>query len=258
MAPPTLELGELTWTEVRDAIAAGYDTVVVVGGSLEGHGPHLPLGTDTIWGREFGLKIAQRLGKSLLAPVIPYGPDEGLMAFPGTVHVDVETTGRLLQAICESLLSHGFRRVVVCTSHEGYIAPLSTLIDRMAWHRRRLVVISDLTGWFDMVRDTGTVDGITVEQLGAHAGEFETSLMLHIRPEGVRKPLPDGTPLDPRDYPDLFRNDLSAVAPNGAAGVPSAADGSRGGRYLDAVVNFIVTAVERSEAERPAAPAEQG
>jgi creatinine amidohydrolase len=250
MAPPTLELENLTWTEVRDAIAGGYDTVVVVGGSLEGHGPHLPLGTDTIWGREFGLKIAERLGRSLLAPVIPYGPDEGLMAFPGTVHVDVETTGRLLQAICESLLSHGFRRVVVCTSHEGYIAPLSTLVERMVWHRRRLVVVSDLTGWFDMVRDTGAVDGVTVEQLGAHAGEFETSLMLAIRPEGVRRPLPGGTPLDPRDHPNLFRADLSEVAPDGAAGVPSAADGSRGARYLDAVVSFIVSAVERSEAAR--------
>lgn len=250
MGPPSLELAELTWTEVRDAIADGYDTAVLVGGSLEGHGPHLPLGTDTIWGHEFGLEIARRLGGALLAPVIPYGPDEGLMAFPGTVHVDVETTGRLLQAICESLLSHGFRRIVVCTSHEGYMAPLATLVDRMVWHRRRLVVISDLTGWFDMVRDTGTVDGITVEQLGAHAGEFETSLMLHIRPDGVRRPLPAGTPLDPRDHPDLFRQDLSAVAPDGAAGVPSAADGGRGSRYLDAVVGFIVSAVEQSETQR--------
>jgi creatinine amidohydrolase len=173
------------------------------------------------------------------------------MAFPGTVHIDLETTGRFLQAICESLLAHGFRRIVVCTSHEGYIAPLSSLVERMVWHKRSLVVISDLTGWFDMVRDTGAADGVTVEQLGAHAGEFETSLMLHIRPDGVRKPLPAGTPLDPRDHPTLFRNDLSTVAPDGAAGVPSAADGSRGGRYLDAVVNFIVSAVERSETASP-------
>jgi creatinine amidohydrolase len=254
MTPRSLELADLTWTEVEAAIAGGYDTVVVVGGSLEGHGPHLPLGTDTIWGREFGLRIAQRIGGALLAPVIPYGPDEGLMAFPGTVHVDVETTGRLLQAICESLLSHGFRRIVVCTSHEGFMAPLATLVDRMVWHRRRLVVISDLTGWFDMVRDTGGADGVTVEQLGAHAGEFETSLMLHIAPGAVLSPLPAGTPLDPRDHPDLFRGDVSAVAPDGAVGVPSAADGSRGARYLDAVVRFIVSAVERAEAASSTLP----
>jgi len=250
--PPSLELERLTWTEVRDAIRDGYDTVVVVGGSLEGHGPHLPLGTDTIWGREFGLRIAERLGNSLLAPVIPYGPDEGLMAFPGTVHVDVETTVGLLQAICESLISHGFRRVVVCTSHEGYLIPLAALASRMVWHRKSLVIVSDLTGWFDMVRDTGAVDGITVEQLGAHAGEFETSLMLHITPDGVRKPLPAGTPLDPRDHPDLFRDDLSAVASDGAAGVPSVADGRRGDRYMDAVVGFIVDAVKRAEAGQAA------
>ena len=247
-APPSLELERLTWTEVRDALAGGYDTVVVVGGSLEGHGPHLPLGTDTIWGREFGLRIARGLGRALLAPVIPYGPDEGLMAFPGTVHVDNETTGRLLQSICESLVSHGFRRVVVCTSHEGYLIPLASLVGRMVWHRKSLVVVSDLTGWFDMVRDAGAVDGITVEQLGAHAGEFETSLMLQIAPDGVRMPLPDGTPLDPRDHPNLFRDDLSAVAPDGAAGVPRVADGRRGDRYMDAVVGFIVDAVRRAEA----------
>jgi creatinine amidohydrolase/Fe(II)-dependent formamide hydrolase-like protein len=252
--PPSLELEHLTWTEVRDAIADGYDTVILVGGSLEGHGSHLPLGTDTIWGREFGLKIAERLGGSLLAPVIPYGPDEGLMAFPGTVHVDLETTGRLLQAICESLLSHGFRRIVVCTSHEGYIAPMATLVERMVWHRRRLVVVSDLTGWFEMVRDTGAAEGITVEQLGAHAGEFETSLMLHIRPGGVRQPLPAGTPLDLRDHPDLFRADLSTVAPDGAAGVPSVADAGRGSRYLDAVVDFVVSAVERADRGTVTAP----
>jgi len=250
VTPPSLELEHLTWTEVRDAIEDGYDTAVVVGGSLEAHGPHLPLGTDTIWGREFGLRIARGLGKALLAPVIPYGPDEGLMAFPGTVHVDVETTVRLLQAICESLIGHGFRRVVVCTSHEGYLIPLAALADRMVWHRKSLVVVSDLTGWFDMVRDTGAVDGITVDQLGAHAGEFETSLMLHLTPDGVRKPLPAGTPLDPRDHPNLFREDLSLVAADGAAGVPSAADGRRGERYMTAVAGFIVEAVKRAEAAR--------
>src|SRR2546428_13443402 len=123
MAPPTLELENLTWTEVRDAIAGGYDTVVVVGGSLEGHGPHLPLGTDTIWGREFGLKIAERLGRSLLPPVIPFGPHEGPMAFPGTVHVDQETTGRLLQAAIASPLSHGLRRAGACNRHPGFHSP---------------------------------------------------------------------------------------------------------------------------------------
>ena len=64
-----IALEHMTWLEVQEALDEGVDTVVVVVASTEQHGPHLPLGTDTLWGKALGEQVAHRLGNALLAPV---------------------------------------------------------------------------------------------------------------------------------------------------------------------------------------------
>ena len=247
-APRSLELAELTWPEVRDALAAGFDTVVLVGGATEQHGPHLPLGTDIRWGHALGTRVVQRLGNALLAPVLPIGPDEEMMAFPGTISLSQDAAVAVLRDACESLLRHGFRRVVACTSHGGWFAPLGRLRAALPPElAARVVVCDDIFGLIHAFQPHGTGDGIAVDEMGAHAGEFETSVALAIDPRMVTGPLPEGTRLDLDSHPDLFDSDISPHAPDGVVGDPRRADAARGARYLDAVAGWVVATVRGEE-----------
>lgn len=246
--PRSLELQHLTWPEVRDALAAGYTTVVLVGGALEQHGPHLPLGMDIAWGHALGTRVVARLGNALLAPVIPMGPDEEMMAFPGTISIDVETSTRVLACACESLLRHGFTQVVACTSHGGWFAPLAALPAALSPEaREKVVVFDDIFGLLGAFQPHGTADGIAIEEMGAHAGEFETSVALAIDPAMVHGPLPEGTRIDLAAQPDLFDSDISPHAPDGVVGDPRRSEAARGARYLDAIAD-LVAATARAHA----------
>src|SRR3990172_9507894 len=80
----------MTWPEVREELSRGRTTVVVPFGAVEQHGPHLPLGTDAIFGDEIGLAVAERLD-AFLAPTVRVGFSPHHMAFAGTLTVDEET-----------------------------------------------------------------------------------------------------------------------------------------------------------------------
>lgn len=249
--PRSLELQHLTWPEVRDALAAGYTTVVLVGGATEQHGPHLPLGTDSAWGHALGTRIVAKLGNGLLAPVIPIGPDEEMMAFPGTISLDVETATRVLADACSSLLRHGFTQVVACTSHGGWFAPLARLRETLPPQQAaRVVVCDDIFALLGAFQPHGLADGIALDEMGAHAGEFETSVVLAIDPAMVRGPLPAGTRIDLALQPDLFAADISPHAPDGVVGDPRRSDGARGTRYLDAIADLVVAAARAGTAAR--------
>jgi creatinine amidohydrolase len=78
-----VRLAEITWPEVETALDEGRRTAVVTVGSIEQHGPHLPLSTDTLYGDELAARIATRLGDALAAPAIRPGCSGHHMAFPG-------------------------------------------------------------------------------------------------------------------------------------------------------------------------------
>ncbi|MDP9372969.1 MAG: creatininase family protein [Chloroflexota bacterium] len=83
--PRSRKLEELSWPEVREALDAGFTTVVVAAGSIEQHGPHLPLLTDTLIGDRLVAAIVARLDGALQGPTIPFGCSEHHMSFPGTL-----------------------------------------------------------------------------------------------------------------------------------------------------------------------------
>lgn len=250
MAPPrSLELQQLTWPEVRDALAAGYTTVVLVGGATEQHGPHLPLETDIRWGHALGTRVVAKLGNALLAPVIPIGPDEEMMAFPGTISLSLETATAVLADACSSLLRHGFTHVVACTSHGGWFAPLGRLHAALPpADAARVVVCDDIFELLQAFQPHGLADGIALDEMGAHAGEFETSVALAIDPAMVTRPLPEGTRIDLAQQPDLFDSDISPHAPDGVVGDPRRADAGRGARYLDSIADLVVRAARAAGA----------
>ncbi len=116
---------EMTWVEVRDAIAAGKSTAIIYFGSTEQSGPHMVLGRHTIVARYVAGEVARRLGNALVYPVLPVAPTGpfstagGHLAFPGTVSLYDETYARLASDVARSALSAGFRLVVVMGDHGG-------------------------------------------------------------------------------------------------------------------------------------------
>src|SRR3990172_8351813 len=113
----------MTWPEVREELSRGRTTVVVPFGAVEQHGPHLPLGTDAIFGDEIGLAVAERLD-AFLAPTVRVGFSPHHMAFAGTLTVDEETFHAVARSIVRALAGHGFRRIVLLPTHGGNFPPL--------------------------------------------------------------------------------------------------------------------------------------
>jgi creatinine amidohydrolase len=214
--PASVFLEELTWTEVRDAIAAGRTTVIVPVGGTEQSGPHMALGKHNLRAHVLAGRIAEQLGDALVAPVIAYVPEgridppTGHMKYPGTISVPDAAFKGVLEGAARSLRQAGFRDIVLIGDHGGYqtqLQAVATKLDReWAVSPARVHFVAEYYG----AADTGFAEvlrqrGLSAAQIGTHAGAADTSLTLAIDPRLVRAdkmaaaPVPgDGTAGDPR------------------------------------------------------------
>ena len=122
-ARETLFLEEMTWMEVRDALKAGKDTVLLAAGGIEQNGPYVITGKHNVVLRATTQAIAAKLGNALIAPIVPFVPEGDVdpptdhMKYPGTIGVTEETYRRLLADLCASLRVHGFRHIILIGDH---------------------------------------------------------------------------------------------------------------------------------------------
>jgi creatinine amidohydrolase len=239
-------LEEMTWYEVEEAMADGVDTVVVAVGSTEAHGPHLPLGTDTLWARTLGEAVAKGLTRTLLAPVIPVGCTDPLMSFPGTISIRRDVLVGLIVDYCRSLRRHGFKNVVLVSSHDGDYGPMEEAAVELKALEPDLNVVaySDLGELVEVIYGTSERRGVDATAAGAHAGEFETSLMLAAHPDVVRQDrLQTGALVDLHDVPDVLAGDVRKVTGLGVIGDATQATREGGEAYLrrmtDAIVRYV-------------------
>jgi creatinine amidohydrolase len=116
---------DLTWTEVRDAIAAGKTTAIYYAGSTEQNGPGLALGKHIFIAHYTAQRIAEELGNALVYPTIPYAPagdpikKTGHMRFPGTVSLSEDTFGAVAREVALSAIAAGFKNVALMGDHGG-------------------------------------------------------------------------------------------------------------------------------------------
>lgn len=169
-------LGESRWPDVRDA---GHDVVVLPWGATEPHNLHLPYATD-IHETEAIAAEAARLAweagaRPLVLPSMPFGANEQQMDLRGTVNLHPSTQARVLADVVESLEGQGFDRLVVLNGHGGN--DFRQIIREL---QARTAVFLSTVSWF---RIPGTRD--MFDEPGDHAGELETSLMLHVHPDLV-------------------------------------------------------------------------
>jgi creatinine amidohydrolase len=172
-----MNLPESTWTDVRDVET---DLAVLPVGSTEQHGPHAPLGLDSLAAAAIAEAGAERYaddygGEAVVGPTVPVGVAEEHRDFDGSLWVSEDTFRAYVRETVESLLHHGLRRVVVVNGHGGNVDALRECCGRVSRDDRDGYAVQYT--WFDAV---------AVEQLG-HAGPAETSLLRHLRPELVRE-----------------------------------------------------------------------
>ncbi|HSQ61607.1 MAG TPA: creatininase family protein [Polyangiaceae bacterium] len=172
----TPRLSEMTTEELRALLVRPRTAVLVPVGSVEPHGPHLPLGTDTLISERASERAAVLLAErgidAALAPSVPYGVTDYAAGFPGAVGVGAEALTGFLQAVCKQWLAAGFRHVCLVNNHlepahdaavRAAIAPLPDGAASVACPLTRR--------WGRTLTDE-------YKRGNCHAGRYETSLVL--------------------------------------------------------------------------------
>ncbi|MBI2913809.1 MAG: creatininase family protein [Chloroflexi bacterium] len=238
----------MTWPEVRAEVEKGHDTIVVPFGAVEQHGPHLPLGTDAMFGDDIGRAVAARLN-AFLAPTMPVGCSRHHLAFAGTISVEEETFHRIVADIAKSLAGHGFKRIVLLPTHGGNFRPLGEALARLGPVAGvKVVAFPEVAVLLNTILPAAAELNITPAEGGVHAGEWETSMMLALRPELVKMERAEaGYTGDLMSGAQRFFNEgVHVLADNGVFGDPRRASASAGEKYVERIVDMIVRTVEES------------
>jgi len=196
-AAASVYLEELTWTELRDLVAAGKTTIIIPIGGTEQNGPHMALGKHNIRVKLLAGRIAEALGNALVAPVLPYVPEgaleppSGHMRFPGTITVPDDAFLKTIEYAARSFKLHGFRDIVFLGDHGSYQkdeAAVAARLDReLAKTPVRVHAIMEYyqesEGGFGKLLESR---GYPASEIGTHAGLADTSLTMALDPSLVR------------------------------------------------------------------------
>ncbi|HUJ78327.1 MAG TPA: creatininase family protein [Thermoplasmata archaeon] len=191
--------------------------VILPVGALEAHGPHLPLAADEIQAVATATALAERI-HGLVLPPIAYGSCPGARDFPGTVSVPLHVLAEYARCVLEELGRAGVRRLLVLSGHaeRGHMAALREAADRAMQARPALtvVVLSDYDFVYELRgREAPATDG--------HAGQLETSRLLHLAADRVGTARPVGVrggsafrpgPPSPAEWPESVQGDTRAAS----------------------------------------------
>lgn len=241
---------KLTWPEINDAVALGKVCIVPVG-SVEQHGPHLPLDVDMVCPTGIAHGVGRALPeKVLVLPIITYGYTGHVMDFPGTINTNYDTFQEMCLDVSRSLAYHGFKKIIFLNGHGSNMPNLDLSARRtnletdaecmvIAWWNLLTIDKTFLPSW----RESKFPGGC------AHACELETSLYLYLDEENVRKDkIKNGTisfndENNPFNWCDLFGAGAATIvawtssySATGVLGEAELATKEKGERaYLEAV-----------------------
>lgn len=249
-----MHLADATWTDARDA---DLDVAFLPVGSTEQHGPHAPLGTDTLNAVSVAEAAAEAFsdgdaddpdrGEALVCPPVAVGVAEEHRSFDGTLWVSPDTFRAYVRETAESLVGHGVDRVVLVNGHGGNVEALAEVARRFSRDDDHAGYAVAFT-WFEAVGEHGSDMG--------HAGPVETALLRATHPDLVREERVGDAAAGAADRWGEWvsgvnlAHDSDEFAANGVVGDPRDGDAERGeellGRASDALVELAAAVVERS------------
>ena len=224
-AEPT-PLGAMTWTDLAGTDLGrpecGERFVVVPIGSCEQHGPHLPLDTDTVIATALANDLAGRRGDCLVSPPVTISASGEHQGFPGTLSIGTEAMTTVIIELARS--ADWAAGVVFLNGHGGNLAAMQRASAVFRSEARNVLI------WWPSIPGGDP-----------HAGHTETSLMLALAPDRVRRAAAVPGPIPPID--DLIRHGVRPLSPTGVLGDPTLADADDGHRILGRLTDDLATAV---------------
>lgn len=220
-------------------------------GAIEQHGPHLPLAVDSALGTAVVGKALESLSADVPAYALPplyYGKSNEHWHFPGTISLSASTLMAVLIEVAESVYRAGFRKLVLLNSHGGQPQVLE-IVARDLHQTHEDFMVFPLFAW-KVPHQAGQMLSDKEKQLGIHAGDAETSLMLAILPEQVRMeqakaeypPVPEGLLSMEGKLPFAWTTrDLSR---SGVIGDPTVSTVEKGEKMMASVVAGWVKVIE--------------
>ncbi len=228
-----MEIFKMTADEI---CALDPDLAIIPVGSIEQHGPHLPIMTDWAIATEIGKRVAKEMGAFLL-PALPISTCREHMGKKGSVWMEPTTFYQMMYDIIVSLKTQGFKRVAIITTHGGIFITTPLVRDLNARFQPDLQVAI-------ITPDTIQVKDV-METQGLHADEMETSLILAIAPETVHMDRAvDFVPDVPRPY--LNYGSIFRACPAGVWGEPTKATAEKGERYLEEYTKLAVEELNKA------------
>ncbi len=249
------DLSEMTWKEVADELKR-TDLIILPVGSTEEHGPHMPLATDTIQGVEVSKRVVLSLSMEGIAavagPPIPFGVSLHLMDFPGTITLAPSTLSAVIKEVCSSLLTHGFRKLVLLVAHNHNLGVVYSAAQEVSQqpHCRVLVI-----NWNPYIRNHYAE--VLKSKGGGHGGEGETARVLASIPELVRMDLAQA--FHPKRQEKLEADEaidhgggvldlprgMKEMTPIGSIGDSTVATAETGEKCYDLIVNWTCQVIKR-------------
>ena len=184
---------ELTMLEVRDLLAAGTNTALILTGGIEENGPYLTTGKHNHVLRVMGESIARRLGNTLVAPIVTIEPgDPERASTPGGIRLSQETFMAVLRDMATSLKAQGFTRIFIMGDSGGNLRGMTAVADELsaAWAGDGVLIahIPEYYNYGDVLTYQRDVLGIDEDPRleGLHDDYYITSIIMHDDPEYVR------------------------------------------------------------------------
>lgn len=192
--PDSVFLEELTWMEVRDAVACGKTTIIIPTGGTEQNGPHIVLGKHNYLVKYKAGEIAKQLGNALVAPVVAYVPEgdvnppTGHMRYAGTITTPQDVFVKVLEYAARSFKQHGFTDIALVGdsggNQEGQRLVAELLNKEWASTPAR---VHHITAYYPGRGDDWVVSqGVNAADVGSHAGTHDTSSLMYINPSMLR------------------------------------------------------------------------
>jgi creatinine amidohydrolase/Fe(II)-dependent formamide hydrolase-like protein len=239
--------GELTWPEAQQRFTE-MDIALLPVGSIEQHGPHLPLDTDAFDAEYLARKVARACSnpKPLVLPLLPYGVSYEHNDFKGTVSISNDALSRMVYDIGMSVAHNGLKKLVIINGHGGNDPALNFAAQ----------MITRDAGIFVCV-DSGETSDVDIYKMidtpnDVHAGEIETSTSLAVRPQFVKMDLaPSSVPRFSSRYLNFTsRRGVSwyaytqHVSANGVLGDAAKATAEKGRKIWKIMIAHLVALVE--------------
>lgn len=235
-----VEWRQLRADELRQA--AKQDALVILPiASIEQHGPHLPVETDTMIGEAVAIRTARALAvrgvPTLVLPVMWMGLSEHHMPFGGTITLTYSAFAAVIEDVCRSVLRHGFRRIALSNSHGGNENALRTITDELTIKLNTPIVQFS----YPSTAQSAIAELLTTQTGVRHACEAETAMMLALRPDLVaRERIPPRANAPSDSEKGIYRwRSFAVKTETGVIGNPDAANAEQGEKLLTAIADAL-------------------